>query len=61
MASHPASSQLRMESVLDTGQIIRFGFGRSHLFVNLPYPLHLKFTLNGRNHFNPLGIRGPIK
>lgn len=25
------------------------------------YPLHSKFTLNGRNHFNPLGIRGHIK
>lgn len=41
---------------------MKFGFGRSHLFVAFPlFDLKIYLPGNGRNHFNPLGIIGHIK
>lgn len=43
-------------------QIIKLGLGRKHLFdIFLLSSIKIYLLLSGRNHFNPLGIRGHTK
>ena len=43
-------------------ETIKFGFDRGHLLlIFLLLALKIYLPLNGKNHFNPLRIRGHIK